>query len=156
MKRNKNAGNESSWDALVDRYFRAETTPREERRLRRFLSSPAGAARRYDAVRAVMAYVACGRSLSRRPAARRRNRPSAVAWRVAATVCLTAGIAASAGWDVYRRNNVCVAYVAGQKVTDPDIVTRCMKDAFRETVGPEAAPTMEGQLNGMFNLLDNP
>lgn len=156
MKRSKNVGNENRWDALIDRYFEARTTPREERRLRRFLTSAAGAGRRYDAARAVMGYVACGRRLARRPSARQRSRPSAVAWRVAAAVCLTAGIAASAGWSVYRRNNVCVAYVAGQKVTDPDIVTRCMEDAFRETVGPEAVPTMEGQLDGMFDLLDKP
>ena len=42
------------WEALIDRYFEAETTEAEETELYRFLSSPESLDARYDEVRAVI------------------------------------------------------------------------------------------------------
>lgn len=156
MKKNKRLRNEAAWDDLVARYFEAQTTPAEEERLRRFLTSPRGADARYDDVRAVMGYLAVGRSQARRPRRQRRPLRPAAVWRVAAAVCLVAGLTATLATVHYRRENVCVAYVSGQKETDPDAVMRYMEAAFSETVPDEAAPTMESQLNSMFQSLDNP
>lgn len=144
------------WDELAARYFEAQTTPEEERMLRRFLASPAGADARFDALRAVMGYVAVGRSLSRPKRAARRRLPDARLWRAVAAVCIVAGIGAAVGVGHYRRENICVAYVAGHKETSPEAVMQYMETAFSQTVGDETAPTMEEQLGRMFNVLENP
>ena len=106
----------------IDRYFEGTLSEAEELRLRAFLASPEGQAPEYDEVRAVMGYFAVGKSLSRKKTneySRKRSR-RAVWLRVAAAAC--AGIFITLGVSVYNTDNVCVAYVGGQKVTDREVV----------------------------------
>ena len=58
------------WERQAERYFDAALTDDEERALRRFLASPAGADARFDDVRAVMGFLV---------AARRRHEAAAAA-----------------------------------------------------------------------------
>lgn len=106
----------------IDRYFEGTLSEAEELRLRAFLASPEGQAPEYDEARAVMGYFAVGKSLSRKKTneySRKRSR-RAVWLRVAAAVC--SGIFITLGVSVYNKENVCVAYVGGQKVTDREVV----------------------------------
>ena len=57
--------NKAALDELVRRYWEAETTPEEERRLAFWLLEPEAADARYDDVRAVMGLLATGRRLPR-------------------------------------------------------------------------------------------
>lgn len=98
----------------IKRYFDGTLSEAEELRLKDFLSSPEGQAPEYSEARAVMGYFAVGKSLSRKRSRR------AVWLRVAAAVC--AGIFITLGVSVYNKENVCVAYVGGQKVTDREVV----------------------------------
>ena len=52
--------NKAALDELVRRYWEAETTPEEERRLAFWLLEPEAADARYDEVRAVMGLLATG------------------------------------------------------------------------------------------------
>lgn len=106
----------------IDRYFDGTLSEAEELRLKDFLSSPEGQAPEYSEARAVMGYFAVGKSLSRKKTneySRKRSR-RAVWLRVAAAAC--AGIFITLGVSVYNKDNVCVAYVGGQKVTDREVV----------------------------------
>lgn len=106
----------------IDRYFEGTLSEAEELRLKDFLSSPEGQAPEYSEARAVMGYFAVGKSLSRKKTneySRKRSR-RAVWLRVAAAAC--AGIFITLGVSVHNKDNVCVAYVGGQKVTDREVV----------------------------------
>ncbi len=140
------------WDRLIERYFDALTTDADERRLRRFLCSPAGADPRYDDVRAVMGFMAVGRQAERRRQWARPRRRQAH-WAVAA--CFLAVVAAGAGWVVTdSRRNVCVAYVDGRRITNTESVMRQVARSIDAVGRPDAASTVEQQLNDMFNTLD--
>lgn len=109
-------------DEYIKRYFDGTLSEAEELRLKDFLSSPEGQAPEYSEARAVMGYFAVGKSLSRKKTneySRKRSR-RAVWLRVAAAAC--AGIFITLGVSVYNKDNVCVAYVGGQKVTDREVV----------------------------------
>lgn len=109
-------------DEYIKRYFDGTLSEAEELRLKDFLSSPEGQAPEYSEARAVMGYFAVGKSLSRKKTneySRKRSR-RAVWLRVAAAAC--AGIFITLGVSVHNKDNVCVAYVGGQKVTDREVV----------------------------------
>lgn len=144
------------WDALIERYFEAQTTAEEEAALRRFLCSPQGRASRYDEVRAVMGFLAVGRSLHQRSAVRT-ARPTPLWHRVAgiaASVVVAVGLSV-AGWHVLSADKeVYVAYVDGQKITDRDEVLRLMCVSFDEVAMDEPQAEMEAQLGDMFSVMD--
>lgn len=54
------------WKELAERYFEAETTPDEEAELARFLTTQASECEDFDELRAVMGYLATGRTMHRK------------------------------------------------------------------------------------------
>lgn len=144
------------WEALIERYFEAQTTSAEEAALRRFLCSPQGSAPQYDEVRAVMGFLAVGRSLHERSAVRI-ARPKPLWHRVAgiaASVIVAVGFSV-AGWHVLSADReVYVAYVDGRKITDRDEVLRLMHVSFDEVAMDEPQAEMEAQLGDMFSVMD--
>lgn len=155
------------WDELVRRYFEAETTDEEEMRLRRFLVSEEGRDTRYDEVRAVMGYLACGRAQGASGALRskaaahevpsvpcRHRRPS-VWFRAGAVAAVLALVALPVAWRLAAAGpNVCVAYVGGHEVTAPDAVMEQMFRSFEEVELAGGAVSVENQLNEMFDTLE--
>lgn len=148
-------------EALIARYFEAETTGSEERQLRHFLCSPEGQDARYDEVRAVMGFTAAGRALHRqvKPEAPRRARRRTLHRRLGAiAACLTAICLTGPAIRTYQRmagtngvEGACVAYIDGQRFTDEEIVLRSMHHSMSEIIETEGAPSMEQQLGLMFN-----
>ena len=151
-------------EALVTRYFEAETTDEEESRLRRLLCSPEGQDPRFDEARAVLGFLAVGRQMYRQqpcptkqPARRRPllRRPLAAAAAIV-TICL----AGTAIWtvqktiDADRNAEVCVAYIGNRKITDKDIVMREMHNSLAAVNAAESTPTVEEQLEDMFDMLN--
>lgn len=142
-------------DRLVERYFEAETTEREERRLRRFLASRWGRAGRYDEVRAVMGFIAAGNVYNKgvRLLPRRRAVSLYRTVGIAASFLIVAG--AAIGFMHHRaEQNLCIAYVGGTRVTDTDRVLSEMKRSISSVARPDDAPTIEAQLSDMFNTIE--
>lgn len=144
------------WDRLVERYFDATATDDEERALRRFLASLAGAHPRYDGVRAVMGYLVTARRRHEaatpvRPQARRtfgtRLRHAAAA---AAVLAVLGGAAGVVHWRV---QNVCVAYAGGRRLTDREDVMQQARASLRAMQRPVDVPDIEEQLGDMFGTL---
>lgn len=120
-------------DVLIVRYYDGLTTDAEEALLKRFLTSSAGSDARYDEVRAVMGFLATGRSLhAKERAGHRVVRVSTVRRRLvaaAAAVVLMLG----ASWGVYHYLSPeadCIAYVNGTTVTDPELVRQEMQQCI--------------------------
>lgn len=153
---NKRRYTEADWDALVERYFEAETTEAEEAALRRFLCTPQGSAPRYDEVRAVMGFLAVGRSQQAPAPSRKATRSVRLRSlsRVAAAVVLAAGVGLMAWHGLASQREVYVAYVDGREITDRDEVLRLMDVSFAEVAMDEPQAEMEAQLGDMFAVMD--
>lgn len=112
-------------DEYVSGYFEGTLSEAEELKLKDFLASQEGQAAEYDEVRAVMGYFAAGKSLygketgeySRKKSPRRLSM-----WLGTAVAAAFVGIFISLGVNVYNRENICVSYVGGERVTDKDVV----------------------------------
>jgi len=147
------------WAALSERYFEAATTEAEERALRRFLLSPASQDARFDELRAVMAFAAAGRASATRTAERPRRgiRPAgrllrwSAAAAVAALLLLPAALRRIPGPD-----DVCVAYIGGERVTRHDIVLENMHETLRSIMATDDDYSVERQLDDMLETLDGP
>ena len=124
------------WKWLTERYFDAETTPEEERELCRFLASPEGQQPQFDDVRHVMGYLITGR----------RHHPTAAA---PAALLIVPPVARY----VWQSRNVCVAYVNGQKITDPQQVMMQARRSIEAVADTPGRPNIDSQLNDMFSTL---
>lgn len=105
----------------IDRYFEGTLSEAEELRLKAFLASPEGQAPEYDEVRAVMGYFAVGKSISRDDA-KEYSSVRRTVWSRIAVAAACAVIFIALGVNFYNKENICVLYVGGQKVTDKEVV----------------------------------
>lgn len=145
------------WLSLAGRFFDAATTEDEERELRRFLLTPEGQDSRFDELRAYMAFAANGRAsvLASRPAApakRLRLRP-AVRW-TAAAVLVAGTLLPAAVRFVRNADEVCVAYVGGQRITEREAVLDNMHGVMEDVLVQDEDFSMEQQLGDMFDTLE--
>lgn len=165
MSSSKNS--HAAWDELVRRYFEAETTDEEEMRLRRFLVSEEGKDIRYDEVRAVMGFLACGRAQGAAGAFRSeaaahevpsvpcRHRRLSVWLKACAVAAVLVLVALPVTWRLAAAGpNVCVAYVGGREVTAPDAVLEQMFRSFEDVGLADGTASVETQLNEMFDTLE--
>ncbi len=140
------------WMKLVERYFEAETTDAEEARLRRFLVSEEAADEEFDEARAVMGLLAVGRTLHPSRQAKRRRILSPVLYRVAAVALLV--LVSTATWKLAdSRQNTCVAYVYGEKITDVEAVMSQMRLSL-DRLDYAEEDVVESQLGDLFRTLD--
>ena len=54
-------------------------------------------------------------------------------------------------WYNYQRQNECVAYIYGERVTDHDVVIHEMQSAMASLTYEDATATMEQQMKELFN-----
>lgn len=144
------------WEMLIQRYFEAETTEAEENELRSFLSTSPGLDSRYDEVRAVMGYLAVGRSLNKKKMARRPSRMIRTMRHVgvAASLALMIGFVSFYWSDLISERESYVAYVDGNKITDRAIVSQLMQESFAGVGIGEAESDAEAQLLEMFTIIN--
>ena len=147
---------EADWDALVERYFEAETTEAEEAALRRFLCTPQGGAPRYDEVRAVMGFLAVGRSqqASAVPQKKGRSIRLQTLGRIAAAVIVAVGVGLAAWHTQSKPTEVCIAYVDGRESTDREAVIALMTGTMQEVLAEDPTAEMEAQMSEMFSVMD--
>ncbi len=135
----------------IDRYFEGTLSEAEELRLKTFLASPEGQASEYDEARAVMGYFAVGKSLSRKDAkeySRKGGRRHGSTWLRAAVAAVCAGIFITIGVNVYNKENICVSYVGGQKVTDKEVVMNDVDNILADLFS--GGTDVDEQLNEFF------
>ena len=144
------------WEMLIQRYFEAETTEAEGKELRSFLSTSPGLDSRYDEVRAVMGYLAMGRSLNKKKMARRPSRMIRTMRHVgvAASLALMIGFVSFYWSDLISERESYVAYVDGNKITDRAIVSQLMQESFAGVGIGEAESDAEAQLLEMFTIIN--
>ncbi len=130
----------------VDRYFEGILSEAEELKLKDFLASPEGQAPEYDEVRAVMGYFAVGEALSRKEA-KEYSRVRTLWGRIAVAAAF-AVIFIALGVNVYNKENVCVSYVGGQKVTDKEVVMNDVDGILADLFS--GGTDVDEQLNEIF------
>ena len=135
-------------DELVRRYFDAETTKADERELQRLLTETFATDGRYDEVRAVMGFTTMGRKLHHR------SHRSVRLWQAAAAAVVVLLLGGICTFQLSHTDDVCIAYVNGRKVTNPEEVARLMQQEMQAVSRPTDAPTPEGQLKDMFHTLN--
>lgn len=141
------------WERQAARYFDAALTDDEERALRRFLASPAGADARFDDVRAVMGFLVAARRRHEAAAAARlqlRRLVGARLRRAAAAAVVAALLGGAGGVALWHEQNVCVAYAGGRKLTDREAVVQQARASLRAMERPADVPDIEAQLGDML------
>lgn len=156
--------------ACAERYFEALTSEEEELALKCYAASDEAAAdARFDELRAVMGLAAMGRrlankkstndsaqpdnkavTLSRQGQRMRIIRPKLVRLISTAACVLVALI----GTMLLRPSEQeCVAYISGNRTTDPQQVLQAMQQSIDQMEQADEAPSVENQLNDMFQQL---
>lgn len=137
------------WDQLIERYYAGETSLHEEEELRKFLFS-GEADDRYDDIRAVLAYTQMGRRQTA-PRVHATRHHALRVWAAAACIALMLG-----GGIVYYTTaprDTCVAYVYGEKQTDPEAVISQMQQSVSQFASTDVA--VESQLDAIFSPLES-
>ena len=129
---------------IIDRYFEGTLSKEEEVRLKVFLASPEGQSSEYDEVRAVMGYFAVGKAIN----SRTRNAGRPVLWRRVAAVAAGLALLISIGINIYNKENICVSFVGGQKVTDKEVVMNDVDNILSDLLSDRV--DMEEQLVNIF------
>lgn len=137
---------------LIEGYFEGTLSQDEETALKVFLASEEGKDPEYDEVRAVMGYFAAGRSVeilrSRSLSQNDRKHDSAI-WRRIAAVAASLAIIITLGVSIYNKENICVSYVGGQKVTDKEVVMNDVDNILADLLSDRT--DMEELLNDFFD-----
>lgn len=145
---------------LMERYFEAETSEQEEKVLKQFITSPAGASVQFNELRAVMGLAAFGKQMkhgqSQNLVSKHRNRSyrtvTLLRWSVAAVLCIAFGVSLSV--YNFRQENQCIAYIHGQKITDSQQVIAAMHCSLADVGAPTETPSVETQLNDIFQTIE--
>ena len=141
-------------DEMIERYFEATLSEEEETALKAFLVSPEGQAPEYDEVRAVMGYFATGRRLgSAHLPSRSLNAHSRSLSRskgISRIIAVAAGLAIllTLGVNIYNKQNICVSFVDGKKVTDKEVVMNDVDNILADLLSDRTG--VEEQLNDFF------
>lgn len=132
---------------LIEGYFEGTLSQDEETALKVFLASEEGQGPEYDEVRAVMGYFAAGRSVE---ILRSRSLPQndRKVWRRILAIAASMAIIITLGVSLYNRNNVCVSFVSGQKITDKEVVMNDVDNILADLLSDRV--DMEEQLESIF------
>ena len=139
---------------IIDRYFEGTLSEEEETRLKLFLASPEGQSSEYDEVRAVMGFFAVGRSMASRSRSMSKGRWSdkftsrPALWRRVAAVAASLALLVTIGINIYNKENICVSFVGGQKVTDKEVVMNDVDNILADLLADRM--DMEEQLVNIF------
>lgn len=143
------------WQELARRYFEAETTEEEERTLKCFVVSPQAEGKEWDELRAVMGYTVVGKHLHGQTQRRARIRRMPRWTRIAATVAILVALG-TLPWLTSQEANtqdICIAYINGQPVTDHEQVMAAMHHAMTHVQQVEPMVTVEQQLDEIFKIM---
>lgn len=147
-------------DRLIEAYFEGTISPRQEQRLKAFLSSEEGAAKEYDDIRAVMGFFSVGRSLEAaagQQAGTERTVTLIPMWAkaaaVACSVAIVIGAFAIAGGadgllDSSQEDGFCVSCLGGQTITDESQVMEDVENTLADLLSNHE--TVDEKINEFF------
>ncbi len=141
-------------DEMIERYFEATISEEEETALKAFLASPEGQAPEYDEVRAVMGFFAAGRAVrqahqpGRSLSLSKGEAKDLKVWRRIAAIAASLTIIITLGVSLYNKENICVSFVDGKKVTDKEVVMNDVDNILADLLSDRIG--MEEQLNEFF------
>lgn len=154
------------WLRLSERYFEAETTVEEERELRRFAAQTSDPD--FRELQAVMGFTAIARSSKgskgskglkvQQQAPLKPLKPlklNSHYMGLAASVIVVLGLSLFFSLSNRQQDTGCVAWVNGEKITDPTEVMALMQNTMLE-MNIEGSDPVEDQLRDMFELLQTP
>lgn len=135
--------NMKDYKEYANRYFEGTLSESEEQELKDFLASPEGSAdKEYDELRTVMGFFATGRGLAKGKKTYSIYSRIAV---VAACLVTLIGI----GLGIYNRNNICVTFYKGAKITDKEVVMNDVESTLAELMSSDTG--VYDQLSDFFN-----
>lgn len=138
---------QQQWRELAARYFEAETTAAEERELAHFLTTPASQSKEFDELRAVMGYLATGRTYH--------HKQTASIFRYAAAAALIGLLFTAAVWHLSEKQNICVAYIYGERCTNTEtVLSEAMKSIGKVQHSPQEKTLLQDQLSDIFQTLE--
>lgn len=138
---------------LIERYFNAETTPEEERELKRAVATNSNP--RYDEIRAVLGFVAMKKSHNGNVRRVHWNyRTISVAAMLAVVVAIAFGVIKSSN-SADESENVCYAYIDGKKIDNYPNVMSIVDGNLSDvrTASDETQSNIQGQLDDIRNAL---
>lgn len=140
------------WEELVERYFDAMTSDKEEQELKAFLLTPAATGNVFDEARAVMGFLKVGQTLHKEKS-RKHFWNNTHYWKIAA-VCfgITFGATLWSRW--YSTNNICEAYIYGKRHTEVALVMAQLHNSLDKVYDASEEDIVETQLNEMFQLME--
>lgn len=157
------------WLRLSERYFEAETTEEEERELRRFAAQTSDPD--FRDLQAVMGFTAIARSSKslkgskgskglkvQQQAPLKPLKPlklNSHYMGLAASIIVVLGLSLFFSLSNRQQDTGCVAWVNGEKITDPTEVMALMQNTMLE-MNIEGSDPVEDQLRDMFELLQTP
>lgn len=154
------------WLRLSERYFEAETTEEEERELRRFAAQTSDPD--FRELQAVLGFTAIARSSKgskgskglkvQQQAPLKPLKPlklNSHYMGLAASVIVVLGLSLFFSLSNKQQDTGCVAWVNGEKITDPTEVMALMQNTMLE-MNIEGSDPVEDQLRDMFELLQTP
>lgn len=144
------------WLKLSERYFEAETTDEEERELRRFAAQTSDPD--FRELQAVMGFTSMGRPQTLKPSNPQTVKLSTTPHHlisIAASVIVVLGLSLFFSLNNRQQDTGCVAWVNGEKVTDPTAVMALMQNTMRD-MSIDGSDPVEDQLRDMFELLQTP
>lgn len=156
------------WDKLIRRYFDGLTTIQEEKQLREFLNTSEGMDSRYDDLRAVMSFLSVGKRMHNRNNRKRREPKTFLVfpverlpngsglfqgrrryWSAVAAIVVIFGVFTIQSL-IGRNENVCYAYINGEKTSDVEIVRKQMLQSVNDIEETADSSLIQTQLNDMF------
>lgn len=154
------------WLRLSERYFEAETTEEEERELRRFAAQTSDPD--FCDLQAVLGFTAIARSSKgskgskglkvQQQAPLKPLKPlklNSHYMGLAASIIVVLGLSLFFSLSNRQQDTGCVAWVNGEKITDPTEVMALMQNTMLE-MNIEGSDPVEDQLRDMFELLQTP
>lgn len=143
------------WLRQTERYFDAETSENEERELMAFAASPLADSPEFRELRATLSFFSIGKA--KRHNKQKSNKLRFYIRTVAAAVVI-AIVSVTGVWFATQKffnKDVYVAYIKGNKTTNPEAVRQAMQSSIDEVMSPTGTPKMEQQLDDMFQTLDD-
>lgn len=156
-KKYRSIGNtDERWLQLIERYFDATITDAEEQQLKQFLASPHSNSQQYDEIKAVMGFLSTGKRYNSQSKKQRIigiNR--VLKWSVAAAIVIGIIGTASIQFRTPSNNDICIAYINGEKYTEEAIVLAQMRNTMQRMSNSIEEHSLEHQLGEMFRTMSN-
>lgn len=140
------------WKELVERYFEATLSDKEEQELRLFLASEEASLPFFDEAKAVMGYFSTQKAQKQKKRKKAHRAIIGQITRYSAAAAIV-GIIITGIWH-YNQQEIYIAYVDGKKITDRETVMQQMHKAIAQVSNNTSEYSAHQQLSDIFSTLN--